>query len=144
MAMNKIQEKWLTALESGKHKQGNGHLCKNNKYCCLGVACEVLGLKKEYNEGIIIYFSREIKEDLQDSNFTYLPDGIAKEIGLINSSGTMESSQYSDLFYEALYEEGYKEDQKNSLVKYNDSGATFEQIAYAIRKVPQAVFVEEG
>jgi len=36
--------KWLEALESGEYRQvhGNG-LAVNGAYCCLGVACEVMG-----------------------------------------------------------------------------------------------------
>jgi hypothetical protein len=36
-----IKEKWLTALRSGKYVKGTGRLCGGNKYCCLGVLCEV-------------------------------------------------------------------------------------------------------
>lgn len=38
--------KWVEALRSGKYEQGKGYL-KNpyNKYCCLGVLCEVEVIK---------------------------------------------------------------------------------------------------
>lgn len=32
---------WVAALRSGKYKQGKFNLCKNDEYCCLGVACEI-------------------------------------------------------------------------------------------------------
>lgn len=32
---------WLAALRSGEYKQGKGHLCRDDSYCCLGVLCEV-------------------------------------------------------------------------------------------------------
>lgn len=32
-----IAKKWLTALRSGKYKQGYGRLYDGNGYCCLGV-----------------------------------------------------------------------------------------------------------
>lgn len=40
----KVKNVWLKALRSGKYRQGEGYLCKqdkNNKsrYCCLGVLC---------------------------------------------------------------------------------------------------------
>ena len=35
--------KWIAALKSGKYTQGQGCLRKNGKYCCLGVAADVLG-----------------------------------------------------------------------------------------------------
>lgn len=45
-----FKRKWIAALRSGKFKQGENYLKNNpsgneNEYCCLGVACEILGLK---------------------------------------------------------------------------------------------------
>lgn len=40
--MNKeIKEKWVAALKSGDYEQGKYALRKNNKYCCLGVLCDI-------------------------------------------------------------------------------------------------------
>lgn len=33
---------WLTALRSGNYDQGEHRLCRNNKFCCLGVFLEVI------------------------------------------------------------------------------------------------------
>lgn len=50
-SMNKkFKAKWVEALRSGRYKQGDGMLRTKgpeNKalYCCLGVACRVLGLR---------------------------------------------------------------------------------------------------
>lgn len=35
------QETWLKALESGDYKQGRIYLNRDNKYCCLGVGCDL-------------------------------------------------------------------------------------------------------
>lgn len=36
--MNKdVKEKWVTALRSGKYKQGQGCLRRGDDHCCLGV-----------------------------------------------------------------------------------------------------------
>jgi hypothetical protein len=40
------KKKWVAALRSGEYKQGIGYLKRNDRYCCLGVAREVLGLRK--------------------------------------------------------------------------------------------------
>jgi hypothetical protein len=38
-----VKEKWLEALESGKYQQGQNRLRSvGNKFCCLGVLCDVL------------------------------------------------------------------------------------------------------
>jgi hypothetical protein len=36
-----IKEKWLEALRSGKYNKGKESLLNDDKYCCLGVLCEV-------------------------------------------------------------------------------------------------------
>lgn len=36
-----IKSQWLDALRSGKFKKGAKFLCVKEKYCCLGVLCEV-------------------------------------------------------------------------------------------------------
>lgn len=38
----KFKAKWLAALRSNKYAQGRDWLRNNSKYCCLGVACDVL------------------------------------------------------------------------------------------------------
>lgn len=43
MKINKKQlKKWISALDSGKYKQGFNKLNPDGTYCCLGVACKVL------------------------------------------------------------------------------------------------------
>jgi hypothetical protein len=37
----KIKKLWLAALRSGKYKQGRRALRDKNKFCCLGVLCDV-------------------------------------------------------------------------------------------------------
>ena len=40
--MNKaIKTKWLEALRSGKYEQTTAQLRNNNKFCCLGVLCDI-------------------------------------------------------------------------------------------------------
>lgn len=39
-----VKAKWLEALRSGKYKQGKEFLKRGNKFCCLGVLCDISGL----------------------------------------------------------------------------------------------------
>lgn len=39
--MNDNAKKWVAALRSGKYKQTQGQLRSDDKYCCLGVACDL-------------------------------------------------------------------------------------------------------
>jgi hypothetical protein len=36
-----LRTKWVAALRSGDYKQGRGELCKDGKYCCLGVLMDI-------------------------------------------------------------------------------------------------------
>lgn len=40
-----LKAQWLDALRSGRFKQGAGALNFGGRHCCLGVLCEVAGLK---------------------------------------------------------------------------------------------------
>lgn len=37
-----LKRKWVEALRSGKYEQGHGALRKDDKFCCLGVLCDVV------------------------------------------------------------------------------------------------------
>jgi len=37
-----LKEKWIEALRSGKYEQGRGFLRRKDKYCCLGVLCDLI------------------------------------------------------------------------------------------------------
>jgi len=40
-----MKAKWLEALRSGKYQQGKNFLREGDRYCCLGVLCELDGAK---------------------------------------------------------------------------------------------------
>lgn len=45
--MNKeVKEKWVAALTSGEYKQGSHALKDNDRYCCLGVLCDLYAKEK--------------------------------------------------------------------------------------------------
>lgn len=49
---SELKAKWIAALRSGKYKQGRSVLrTADNKYCCLGVLCEVAGLNWQKEPG---------------------------------------------------------------------------------------------
>lgn len=80
--MNKeIAEKWCTALRSGEYKQGLGSLCCEDKYCCLGVLCE-LAVK----EGAI--------EEYEKAN-SFPPEKVLKWSGLKTENGYIRSAATS-------------------------------------------------
>lgn len=36
-----LRGKWIEALQSGKYRQGKGFLHRKNRFCCLGVLCNI-------------------------------------------------------------------------------------------------------
>ena len=82
--MNKeIKQKWLEALRSGKYRKGT-HALKRKfpenteaEYCCLGVFCEICGLKpvssREAFSGIT-YFSYQFDNEAGEEEFP--PDAL--------------------------------------------------------------------
>lgn len=40
-----LKRKWVEALRSGEYEQGRLKLNSHGRYCCLGVLCDVAGLK---------------------------------------------------------------------------------------------------
>lgn len=51
--MNKeIKKKWIAALRSGKYKKTTGTLrTRDNRFCALGVLCDVIGPSKWHSQG---------------------------------------------------------------------------------------------
>lgn len=103
------REDWKAALRSGEYKQGEGSLCVDDRYCCLGVACEVLKTKLSlvvgkdaYDPGVRTYNGLD----------TYLPPEVADALGLCSDTGCHRLGL-----------------SVGSLVLLNDSGTTFEEIA---------------
>jgi hypothetical protein len=36
-----VKQRWVSALRSGEYKQGIGYLNRADKFCCLGVLCDI-------------------------------------------------------------------------------------------------------
>lgn len=70
------REAWLSALESGDYPQTTGMLADENGYCCLGVACEVLGIRSRWkaDTGYRVYG--------EDEKFSTLPPEAVDALGI--------------------------------------------------------------
>ena len=53
--MNELRKRWLEALRSGKYEQGTDALRREEKFCCLGVLCDIYDPSgwKGVSEGLI-------------------------------------------------------------------------------------------
>lgn len=47
-----LKQKWIDALRGGEYEQGYGALKDKDKYCCLGVLCQVGGIKLNSGVGL--------------------------------------------------------------------------------------------
>lgn len=63
---------FVKALRSGKYEQGKGRLrTKDDKFCCLGVACDVMGTEWKLSD-----------EGYQDSYFNMMPPEAKNYFGM--------------------------------------------------------------
>ena len=127
--MNKeIKEKWLTALRSGSYKQGQGSLHTKNlkgesKFCCLGVLVDQIkdpdkgqawedGLKpmSPSSEATVPFITGNTKENYEERLHCDLSEEMTRQVGL---------NDYSTA----------------KLIRMNDTGSSFEEIADHIERV---------
>lgn len=125
--------KLADALESGKYEQTTDRLCHikpdgSKAFCCLGVACELSGIRKRTSSIDLTYLSKPV----QGSQFVYgnsaigdLPKSLVKKYAFHNSEGFRRDNE--DIKFpnrSASY---------RSLAHANDCGVTFKEIADYIR-----------
>lgn len=116
-----VRKEWVEALRSGKYEQGKGQLVKDGKYCCLGVLCEVIGMKKSKGTNhAFTYYGDE---------YQLAPYTALRAVGLNDQHGSYD---YTD--------EGL--DEGIALTERNDAGESFDEIADIIEKEPLGLFKE--
>lgn len=124
--MNKeLKEKWTSSLRSGNFEQGTDYLCRNGKYCCLGVLCEVAGLEKNDNgyNGSMEYTS---PYDPLDHECWHMTDDDEPCTACQNAFERVDTELCSGLMT-AL---GLTSEQHSHLIGMNDSdGKSFAEIA---------------
>lgn len=104
-----IMEKWVAALESNEYKQAREQLRDGNKFCCLGVLCN---LHAQAHPKIAM---KEIVPDFYLGESDCLPKEVMLWAGMDSHNGRL-SEEWDD-----------------SLADMNDSGKKFITIAKVIR-----------
>ena len=125
-----IKKKWVKALRSGKYKQGRGELREEDRFCCLGVLCDLskLGEWEEYNrmDHSFHYLieGQPYEEDADGClpNAGYLPKPVAEWAGMKTVKGQLKNNSR------------YTHKIGNTLALLNDSGKSFKEIADIIEK----------
>lgn len=114
---------WVAALRSGKYKQGMASLHRDDKYCCLGVACDVY--RKETKKGKWLSSPEHQghvfrADNAGDERYGYLPRAVAAWFGM--PKPITDDMDENDLSFE------YR------LTSLNDSGKSFAEIADVIEQ----------
>jgi hypothetical protein len=112
----KLIQRWIKALRSGKYKQAHGVLrTGDNRYCCLGVLCDLVDHKG---------WSAKPKPFEDTTAFTHRRAATGGNLG----KGTMPSGPLGDLVF-------FTGDMATDLADLNDDqGRSFTYIANVIEK----------
>lgn len=110
-----VKEKWVAALRSGEYKQGTQALRRGDKYCCLGVLCDL------HAQELMVEWTEE-----DSGTYRYLGNGMVPPVEVIEWAGLgdeLPSVYIPDPDGDELVDE-------YDLASVNDeSGYTFRQIA---------------
>ena len=128
--LTELQEKWVTALESGKYNQTNNRLRFNDEYCCLGVACDLFDNERWDEE------ERYIRTNTDGATEMMMTQDVVNAFRFRSNSGmlTMPQVVYDD--------DGVSLGNAQSLVDLNDTFEwSFDEIAEFVRTNPHKVFM---
>lgn len=113
-----IKDKWVKALKSGEYKQGLGVLKFEDRFCCLGVLCDLY--IKEHKEAKFNKRGVFINNKVALTN-THLPSSVMKWADIEDENVTLNN------------EYRIKDVKSDTLIQINDRGASFEEIANIIK-----------
>lgn len=130
MKMNQeVKAAWVSALRSGEYEQGIAALRSGNKFCCLGVLCDIaikqfdLDVEVEHKEGCSDPTCCNSFE--YDGEGSFLPPSVQDWAEMPDKIGKLETPvDFSGATGGRLF----------SLYAANDAGLTFEQIADIIEE----------
>lgn len=127
--LNENAKKWVAALRSGEYKQTKQVLRDSNGFCCLGVACDLYAKRGQCYGSWMEDNTFEVLQE--DGNTRYLETELNRSIsdwlGLQKNEATYQRP-------DALPEW--------CLIRDNDEGKTFAEIADIIESEPEGLFVK--
>ncbi len=115
MRLGPLQTKWIAALRSGEYAQDRSQLKSARGYCCLGVACVVLGL--DFRRTPLGAYETKGRETAE------LPYSAMVTLGLDSKSGHPVGGGIG-----------------RTLAKMNDDGESFAYIADVLETKPEEYF----
>ena len=141
MTKDEIIAKWVEALRSDRYEQGRGFLCKNDKYCCLGVLCDlVLPDQSELDYNIRYWNSYD----------AFLPESLCELLD-IDREGRILVDEYLETFINSqkLSRNGFSfttiKGLHTNLSVLNDNSMPFKMIAEVIEHcIKNNLFIKES
>lgn len=115
------RKQWVEALRSEKYNQGFGALKNNNKFCCLGVACDISKLGD--------WDGLEYTGTIENGGESLMPDSVRDWLGLQRGNASFGDSSLWELNDGVL---------AGGILERH----TFEQIADIIESEPEGLFVK--
>jgi len=104
MLKSGIKKSWIEALRSRKYEQGRGVMCNLKddaiKFCCLGILCDIQDVPYSILNTYRLYVGRILEDESSDK----IPYSLRQELGL------------------AIIDQ-------DKLIRMNDEGDSFHQIA---------------
>lgn len=111
---NRIKKLWVEALRSGDYEQGEQTLRKGDKFCCLGVLCDLY------------------QKEMDDDSINWIPHDNVGGYRFLGRGGALprEVWEWANL----PWDDPRPEREDKTLSELNDAGKTFKQIADMIEK----------
>ena len=110
------KKRWVEALRSGGYRQGKSRLCKDDSYCCLGVACDLF---------VDDYW---VESGLKAGEY-YIGERTVTKYPFWRECMSSQMPRAKDL--KAI---GLTKEQAEDLASRNDAGDSFKEIADHIEK----------
>lgn len=108
-----VAKLWTTALRSGEYTQGCEYLNCNDRFCCLGVLCDLYMKHEGYDKmHVRVYTSSVVSYNTSDA---VLPAVVQEWAGMKTAIGSLPDP-----------------DENTSLAELNDGGYSFEELAKVI------------
>jgi hypothetical protein len=155
-----IRTKWLAALRSGEYEQNRECLLRiNNKFCCLGVLCEVVTptqwevIESSSDSSKVYRHYLELDDKSRIRSSINLPSGeLMETVGLMtrsrfNKTGVIPVAHDNPLWDRLIKHpelsktnnvESWRELGRIELTALNDAGLTFKEIADIIEEFIKA------
>lgn len=126
-----FKTRWIAALRSGEYEQGAGWLRSGDRFCCLGVACDLIAKDGggEWKKAEFLLKRRGFRERFRAAtDFSHsgkLPRALARRlgIGIDPHVGSMNEFLPDYSFYD-----------RATLATLNDKGVDFRKIADIIEE----------